>query len=63
MPLVAMARLMKSTSTRLSLTTTPVSATMPNIDRIVRSSPMITWPQIAPTRPKGIAVMMISGWT
>ena len=33
------ARLMKSTMTRLSLTTTPVSATRPNIDIIVTSRP------------------------
>ena len=33
----------------------------PNIDRIVRSMPMSQWPVTAPTRPNGIASMMMIG--
>ena len=56
-------RLMNVTMTRLSLTTTPARATSPNIDISVTSSPITACPQTAPTRPKGIALMMISGCT
>ena len=58
-----MALLMKSTMTKLSFTTTPASATSPNIDTIVMSMPMAMCPQMAPTIPNGMAAMMISGWT
>jgi hypothetical protein len=54
---------MKLTMTRLSFTTTPVSATIPNIDRMVRSFPMSTCPQTAPISPNGMALMTISGCT
>ena len=53
---------MNVTITRLSFTTTPDSATRPNIDMKLTFSPMKMWPQIAPTRPNGMALMMISGW-
>ena len=54
--------LMKSTMTRLSLTRTPVSATSPNIEKIVMSIPMKMCPQMAATRPSGMTDMMIRGW-
>ena len=57
------ARLMKSTMIRLSLTTTPVSATNPNIDIIDTFRPRRTCPQTAPMSPKGMALMMMSGCT
>ena len=55
------ARLMKSTMIRLSLTTMPVRATKPSSDRNVTSSPITTWPHSAPTRPNGMAPMMMIG--
>ena len=48
---------------RLSLTTTPVTATSPNIDMIDTFKPRKTCPQTAPTSPNGMALMMISGCT
>ena len=56
-------RLMKSTITRLSLTTTPDRATMPIIDSIVTSSFIAMCPPTAPTNPRGMALMMMSGCT
>jgi len=56
-----LARLMKSTITKLSLTTTPVRATMPNMERKVKSMPIRICPQIAPTNPNGIALITIKG--
>ena len=57
------ARLMKSTMIRLSLTTTPVNATSPNIDIIDTCRSRRMCPQTAPMRPNGIALMMMSGCT
>ena len=49
---------------RLSLTTTPVSATSPNIDMIDTFKPRKTCPHTAPMSPNGMALMMmISGCT
>ena len=54
---------MKSTSTSPPLMTTPDSAMMPNIDTMPSEMPRIRCPISAPIMPKGIATMMISGWT
>ena len=56
-------RLTKSTSTRLAFTTTPDRATMPNSEKNIISTPITQWPKMAPTAPKGITLMMTSGWT
>jgi len=50
------------TSTRLAFTTTPESATIPTTDMKHRSMPRIRWPAMAPTSPKGMTLMMMSGW-
>ena len=54
--------LIKSTSTRLSLTTTPVRAITPSILGKLKSRPIIQCPHIAPMTPNGITDMTISGW-
>ena len=46
----------------VGFTTTPVSATIPNIDRMLRLKPMTKCPIVAPTSPKGIADMTMAGW-
>ena len=55
--------LMKSTSTRLSLTTTPTRAITPSMLGKVSSRPSSQCPHTAPMMPKGITDMTISGWT
>ena len=52
---------MKSIMISESFTTTPVRATMPNIEISVRSMPISTWPPTAPTMPNGIADMTMAG--
>ena len=44
----------KSTITKLSLTTTPVRATIPIMDKTDKFIPMIICPITAPVTPKGI---------
>ena len=51
----------KSTKTRLSLTTTPAKATNPSIDKILMDWPIIQWPNIAPINPNGITNITING--
>jgi len=57
----ARSRLIRSIMISESLTTIPVSATIPNTDRIDNWKPMKICPASAPTNPKGIADMMIAG--
>ena len=53
---------MKSTSTRLSFTTTPERAIIPNRDIIEKFIPIIRWPTTAPLSPKGMADITTRGW-
>ena len=55
--------LMKSTSTRLSLITTPVSAIRPSMLRIVSVWPINQWPNTAPITPNGIIDITSNGCT
>ena len=54
-------RLIKSTITKLSFTTTPVSATIPIIESTERLRPKKRWPNTAPVIPKGIEDITTSG--
>jgi len=54
----ARSRLIWSTRSRESFTTTPERATIPNILSILKLKPMSQWPSTAPTMPKGMAVMI-----
>ena len=56
------ARLTKSTIIKLSLTTTPDNAIMPQIDSTLTAMPNTKCPIIAPTTPNGMTDMMINGW-
>ena len=55
-------RLIKSTITRLSFTTTPVKATKPIIDRTEKLIPIIRCPSTAPVKPNGIEDITTRGW-
>jgi hypothetical protein len=55
-------RLMRSVRTRLSLTTMPERAMTPHMDMMLRFKPSTMWPMMAPTTPKGITDMTMSGW-
>ncbi len=35
---------------------------MPMMLMMLREKPMISWPMIAPTTPKGMAIITIRGW-
>ena len=54
---------MKSTMIRESLTTTPVSATSPNIDMIDTFKPQEDVPPDRADEPERMALMMMSGCT
>ncbi len=54
-------RLIKSTKTIESLTTTPVNATTPNRLNRVNDNPRTKCPNTAPTNPKGITHIIMSG--
>ena len=53
---------MKSISTRDEFTTTPLNATIPNMLIILIFIPSNKCPIIAPTNPKGMALITINGW-
>ena len=55
------ARLTKSTMIKLSFTTTPDKAMIPQIDSTLTACPNTRCPTIAPTIPNGITDMMIKG--
>ena len=55
-------RLMETTSTRLAFTTTPLKAIMPSTEKKTKSAPIMKCPNTAPIAPKGITLIMISGW-
>ena len=56
-----LARLTKSTIIKLSFTTTPLNAIIPQIESTLTALPSSKWPMIAPTMPKGITDIMING--
>ena len=57
----ARARFTKSTMIKLSLTTTPDKAMIPQIDKTLTELPKIRCPTIAPTMPNGMTDMIIKG--